>query len=520
MRERAGAVLALARELGDPLLEAAAWPALAHAEQNMRDIPASIAAAARSAAILDALDDGDCAPLLETFWWLASAEDVLERWERLPAPRRARHAPGAQLRRELRVRGAHAHAGRDARLAGRAGARPRGRARRPSTRRTCRATRRRSPTRTRPSASSTRGPARRARRCAPASWRSRRRARCAAGCSWRCRTRTSRAALLEAGEPERARAQLQEARARGALDHWVGRCWWEIWMCEAELALGRLDEAERWARAGRRPPRTRWACRAAARGAHAPQRAAVLLAQGRRTEAPRPRAGARLVELADGGSPRRRRPRARSWRGARWRGRSRADGAVAELERARGALVEAGAPRLADGAARELRKLGLRVARRGAQGDAVRGRRSLSAREREIAELVATGRTNREIADGSHLSEKTVENHLGRVFTKLDISSRAALAGLVGRERRRLAPAGAAPARHGAGWSWRRTSRARARRARDPAPAHPPLQMPEPHPDAAGPAPPDRVARGLRARLGPDARAASQRSGDAASAGR
>ena len=108
--------------------------------------------------------------------------------------------------------------------------------------------------------------------------------------------------------------------------------------------------------------------------------------------------------------------------------------AVAQLERARGALVEAGAPRLADGAARQLRKLGLRVARSGTQGPASSGLGSLSARESEIAELVALGQTNREIAGHLHLSEKTVENHLGRVFSKLDISSRAALAGLVGRD--------------------------------------------------------------------------------------
>ena len=105
--------------------------------------------------------------------------------------------------------------------------------------------------------------------------------------------------------------------------------------------------------------------------------------------------------------------------------------AIEELNRARAALGEAGAPRLADAAARELRKLGLRVPRAGAQGRSANGLESLSAREREIAELVALGRTNREIAIDLHLAQKTVENHLGRVFSKLDISSRAALAGLV-----------------------------------------------------------------------------------------
>jgi DNA-binding NarL/FixJ family response regulator len=59
---------------------------------------------------------------------------------------------------------------------------------------------------------------------------------------------------------------------------------------------------------------------------------------------------------------------------------------------------------------------------------------ALSEREREIAELVAAGRTNGEIAADLHLSEKTVANHLTRIYTKLEISSRSALAAAVGRE--------------------------------------------------------------------------------------
>jgi DNA-binding CsgD family transcriptional regulator len=58
----------------------------------------------------------------------------------------------------------------------------------------------------------------------------------------------------------------------------------------------------------------------------------------------------------------------------------------------------------------------------------------LSDREREIAALVAAGRTNGEIAAGLHLSEKTVANHLTRIYAKLEISSRSALAAAVGRE--------------------------------------------------------------------------------------
>jgi DNA-binding NarL/FixJ family response regulator len=57
----------------------------------------------------------------------------------------------------------------------------------------------------------------------------------------------------------------------------------------------------------------------------------------------------------------------------------------------------------------------------------------LSGREREIAELVALGRTNREIAGELFLSQKTVEGHLTNVFSKLGVSTRAAVAGVVGR---------------------------------------------------------------------------------------
>ncbi|MET0304501.1 MAG: LuxR C-terminal-related transcriptional regulator [Microbacteriaceae bacterium] len=51
----------------------------------------------------------------------------------------------------------------------------------------------------------------------------------------------------------------------------------------------------------------------------------------------------------------------------------------------------------------------------------------LSAREREIAELAAAGRLNREIAAELHVSVKTVEFHLGRAMGKLGVTSRRQL---------------------------------------------------------------------------------------------
>jgi len=50
----------------------------------------------------------------------------------------------------------------------------------------------------------------------------------------------------------------------------------------------------------------------------------------------------------------------------------------------------------------------------------------LTAREAEVLRLVATGRTNKEIAGQLLLSEKTVARHLSNIFTKIGVSSRAA----------------------------------------------------------------------------------------------
>ena len=63
-------------------------------------------------------------------------------------------------------------------------------------------------------------------------------------------------------------------------------------------------------------------------------------------------------------------------------------------------------------------------ARRTAGGGEAAG--SLTPREIEVLRLVATGRTNRAIAERLGISEKTVARHLSNIFTKLGLSSRAA----------------------------------------------------------------------------------------------
>ena len=50
----------------------------------------------------------------------------------------------------------------------------------------------------------------------------------------------------------------------------------------------------------------------------------------------------------------------------------------------------------------------------------------LSARELEVLLLVASGKTNKAIADALFLSEKTVDRHVSNIFDKLDVPSRAA----------------------------------------------------------------------------------------------
>ncbi len=49
----------------------------------------------------------------------------------------------------------------------------------------------------------------------------------------------------------------------------------------------------------------------------------------------------------------------------------------------------------------------------------------LSGREAEITELIAQGLTNTQIARRLYLSEKTVKNHINRIFAKLGVANRA-----------------------------------------------------------------------------------------------
>jgi DNA-binding CsgD family transcriptional regulator len=103
------------------------------------------------------------------------------------------------------------------------------------------------------------------------------------------------------------------------------------------------------------------------------------------------------------------------------------------------AFVSMGAHAFADRARRELRATGERV--RQHTDDT---RTDLTPQEEEIARLAREGRTNQEIGAQLFIGTRTVEWHLRKMFSKLDISSRRELGqALSHRKRRPSAPAGA-----------------------------------------------------------------------------
>jgi len=64
------------------------------------------------------------------------------------------------------------------------------------------------------------------------------------------------------------------------------------------------------------------------------------------------------------------------------------------------------------------------------------GVESLTPSERRVADLVAAGRSNREVAQALFVSRATVETHLRSIFRKLAIASRAELASLLSEHAR------------------------------------------------------------------------------------
>jgi len=106
--------------------------------------------------------------------------------------------------------------------------------------------------------------------------------------------------------------------------------------------------------------------------------------------------------------------RVRSLFGRAYRELGDEDGAMLEFEAARAVFERLGAIPDLDRLARD------------SDGRAPDRAGGLSPREIEILRLVAAGNTNRAIAAGLSISERTVDRHVSNIFTKLDVSTRAA----------------------------------------------------------------------------------------------
>ena len=187
---------------------------------------------------------------------------------------------------------------------------------------------------------------------------------------------------------------------------------------EAAVACGELDEARRLLEFveehARRLDRA-WALGCAARGR-------ALLAAERGDDAAAEAAFAAAYEQHA------RRPnhlrtyelaRTLLLHGSMLRRRQQKRRARAALEQARPIFERLGAQAYAERARSELARIGGRAA---AAGD------ELSETERQIADLVAQGRSNKEVAAALSVSPKTVEWNLSKVYAKLGVRSRAELA--------------------------------------------------------------------------------------------
>ena len=230
---------------------------------------------------------------------------------------------------------------------------------------------------------------------------------------------------LEQGDPNKAK-QLLLTGAGGPELEQTERIWRVmslVYLARSELELGNLAAAEQWTRRAEElaediglPGRRGWALTARAR---------LLLHHGQPSKAAD--TALEAVAASAAGGFRIDAARARVLAGHALTQAGCSDHARAELQSAYAELDAMGALHYRDEAARALRRSGVRVIRATRPSRGVAEFAALSEREREVAELVAEGRTNRDIARLLYISEKTVEKRLSRVFEKLDVSGRAAV---------------------------------------------------------------------------------------------
>jgi DNA-binding CsgD family transcriptional regulator len=94
----------------------------------------------------------------------------------------------------------------------------------------------------------------------------------------------------------------------------------------------------------------------------------------------------------------------------------------------------------ADGVLLDVVVEGVRYLLMHAPEPAARAMAALSPREREIARMVSLGHTNKTIADVLEISLWTVSTHLRRIFAKLNVSTRAAMIGVLSGNPELLSP--------------------------------------------------------------------------------
>ena len=90
-------------------------------------------------------------------------------------------------------------------------------------------------------------------------------------------------------------------------------------------------------------------------------------------------------------------------------------------------LARCGTPARPDA---ELRALGVRTGARGRRRRPVTGWKSLTPTEQTVAGLVADGLANGEVASRLYVSKRTVETHISRLYVKLQVDSRVAIANI------------------------------------------------------------------------------------------
>lgn len=221
-------------------------------------------------------------------------------------------------------------------------------------------------------------------------------------------------AAMGQGDFEEAHAQVTQIDPPSAPSAGIPNRWVVLDLVEAAMRTGRREEAR--------------AHVAAAQKAGLPRigsRIALITAAAAAVAADDDEAGA-LFEAALALPEAARYP----WEEARiqfsygqWLRRTRdTSGARIQLRAAMETFDRIGARAMVQRAGNELRATGLTIAARSDMAPPV-----LTAQERQIAELAATGLSNKEIGARLFLSHRTVGSHLHRLFPKLGVTSRAAL---------------------------------------------------------------------------------------------